>query len=128
ICSGVISRASACLALLLSLIYSSVGNAHESRPGYLEMREVSQGRYEVHWKQPAVGELVLRINPVFPDSCTLSSADRRMLSGAMSTRMILTCRDGLAGKSIQFTGLEDTITSVLVRIHHIDGTDETRLV
>jgi hydrogenase/urease accessory protein HupE len=122
------NRGSVCLALLFLLIYPPLGHAHESRPGYLELREVSPGRYEVLWKQPAVGELVLRLSPVFPDSCTVAGADRQLLSGAMSTRMILTCPDGLAGKSIQFTGLEDTITSVLVRVHHIDGTDETHLV
>ena len=60
--------------------------AHESRPGYLELREVSAGHYEVLWKQPAVGELVLRLNPIFPDSCTVSGADRQLIPGAMATR------------------------------------------
>ena len=58
---------------LLPLIESPV-YAHESRPGYLELREVSDGRYEVLWKQPAVGDLVLRLSPVFPDTCTLTGA------------------------------------------------------
>jgi hydrogenase/urease accessory protein HupE len=121
-------RDSICLVLLLLTVWASSGSAHESRPGYLELREVAPGRYEVLWKQPAVGELVLRLNPVFPDSCTLTGADRQLLSGAMSTRMTLTCPDGLEGKSIQFAGLEDTLTNVLVRVHHLNGSDETHLV
>jgi hydrogenase/urease accessory protein HupE len=102
--------------------------AHESRPGYLELREVADGRYEVLWKQPAVGDLVLRMNPKFPDSCTLTSADRQLLPGSMSTRLTLTCPGGLAGKTIHIAGLEDTITNVLVRVYYLDGSEETQLV
>ena len=102
--------------------------AHESRPGYLELREVSDGRYEVLWKQPAVGDLVLRLSPVFPDSCTVTGADRQLLPGAMSTRLTLSCPGGLAGKTIRIAGLEDTITTVLVRVYHLDGSEETHLV
>ena len=89
---------------------------------------MSDGRYEVLWKQPAVGDLVLRLNPVFPDSCTLLEAERQLLPGAMSTRLTLSCPGGLAGNTIRIAGLEDTITTVLVRVHHLDGSDETLLV
>ena len=102
--------------------------AHESRPGYLEAREVAAGRYEVLWKQPAVGDLVLRLNPVFPETCAMIGADRQLVPGALSTRLTLSCPGGLAGKTIQFIGLEDTITNVLVRIYHKDGSEETHLV
>jgi hydrogenase/urease accessory protein HupE len=117
-----------CLASIMVLLIGAPAYAHESRPGYLELRELSEGRYEVVWKQPAVGELVLRLNPVFPDSFTLTSAERKMLPGAMSTRMTLSCPEGLAGKTIHFAGLEDTITTVLVRVYHRDGSEETHLV
>jgi hypothetical protein len=49
---------SCCVAPLLVLLLAAPAIAHESRPGYLELREVSSGRYEVLWKQPAVGDLV----------------------------------------------------------------------
>jgi hydrogenase/urease accessory protein HupE len=102
--------------------------AHESRPGYLELREVADGQYEVLWKQPAVGDLVLRLNPVFPDTCTLTRAEHQLLPGALSTRLTLSCPNGLAGSTIRIAGLEDTITNVLVRVHHLDGTEETHLI
>src|SRR6266436_4080849 len=102
-----------------SLLMAFPVHAHESRPGYLELREVSDGRYEVLWKQPAVGDLVLQLSPVFPDSCTLTGADRQLLPGAMSTRLTLSCPGGLAGNTIRIAGLEDTITTVLVRVHHL---------
>jgi len=117
-----------CLALVLLLLLAAPAHAHESRPGYLELREISDGRYEVLWKQPAVADLVLQLSPVFPDSCTLTGADRQLLPGAMSTRLTLSCPDGLVGNTIRFAGLEDTMTSVLVRVYHLDGSEETRLV
>src|SRR5262245_33254095 len=110
------------------LFMATPAHAHESRPGYLELREVSDGRYEVLWKQPAVGDLVLQLNPVFPDSCTLTGADRQLLPGAMSTRLTLSCPGGLVGSTIRIAGLEDTITNVLVRLYHRDGSEETHLV
>jgi hydrogenase/urease accessory protein HupE len=122
-------RTTGVLALALVLGTAAAARAHESRPGYLELREVAEGRYEVVWKQPAVGDLVLRLSPVFPEGCTLAgAADRQLVPGALVTRMTLTCPGGLAGKTIRLVGLEDTITNVLVRVHHADGTEETHLV
>jgi len=118
------------LALLLALIALRApqpAGAHESRPGYLELKEVAEGRYEVLWKQPAVGDLVLRLTPIFPDTCTLTSAHRELLPGAMSTRLTLSCPSGLAGNTIRMAGLEETMTNVLVRVTYLDGTEETRL-
>jgi hydrogenase/urease accessory protein HupE len=122
------TTASRRLALALVLLAAAPACAHESRPGYLELREVSEGQYEALWKQPAVGDLVLRLNPIFPDSCTVTGADRQLVPGAMSTRLTLSCPGGLAGSTIQFAGLEDTVTTVLVRVHHLDGSEETHLV
>jgi hydrogenase/urease accessory protein HupE len=116
------------IAATFLFVATLAADAHESRPGYLELRETAAGRYDALWKQPAVGDLVLRLSPVFPDSCTLTRGDQRLSPGALSTRMTLACPDGLAGKTIRFAGLEDTITSVLVRIHHLDGSEETHLV
>jgi hydrogenase/urease accessory protein HupE len=116
------------LGVVLLLLTAAPASAHESRPGYLELREVAEGRYEVLWKQPAVGDLVLRLSPVFPDSCTLTSAERQLLPGALSTRLTLSCPGGLAGNTIRIAGLEDTITNVLVRVHHLNGSEETHLV
>src|SRR5271165_632208 len=117
-----------CLTPAVVLLLAAPAYAHESRPGYLELREVVEGRYEVLWKQPAVGDLVLQLSPVFPESCKLIGADRQLLPGAMSTRLALSCPEGLAGNTIRIAGLEDTITTVLVRVYHLDGSEETHLV
>jgi hydrogenase/urease accessory protein HupE len=117
-----------CFTPVLLLLMATPAHAHESWPGYLELREISDGRYEMLWKQPAVGDLVLQLSPVFPESCTLTGADRQLLPGAMSTRLTLSCPGGLVGKTIRFASLEDTMTTVLVRVYHLDGSEETHLV
>jgi hypothetical protein len=102
--------------------------AHESRPGYLQINEISRGQYEVLWKQPANGEYALRMSPIFPAECTLSRADdRRLLPGALLSRYSLACPAGLDGRTIAIAGLELTLTDVLVRLEKRDGTEETRL-
>ena len=49
---------------ILVLVASSAvpAAAHESRPGYLEFTEISPERYDILWKQPARGELILKMD------------------------------------------------------------------
>lgn len=103
--------------------------AHEIRPGFLEMRETAPGTYSVLWKHPAGGEVRISIAPVFPEGCVFRSPDRQeMTPGAVLVRGTLRCDGGLAGKTITFAGLEATVTDVLVRLHNADGRLESHLV
>jgi hypothetical protein len=103
--------------------------AHESRPGYLELREVAPERYELLWKQPARGDMVLALDPVLPPNCEAAGASSDELTGAaLLRRATLTCPGGLAGGTIAIAGLEATLTDVLVRIDHASGVEETRLL
>jgi hypothetical protein len=117
------------IALLVAAMLCALpAGAHESRPGYLELTETGQGQYDMLWKQPANGEYTLRLNPVFPTDCTLTGADnRRLMPGAMLTRFRLACPNGLEGRPIMIDGLEMTLTDVLVRLHRLDGREETHL-
>ena len=42
-----------CWALLLMLGMSGITQAHEVRPGYLELREIDSLHYDLLWKVPA---------------------------------------------------------------------------
>src|SRR5258707_6366258 len=87
--------------LFIALFLPALAQAHEARPGYLELNETARGQYDVLWKQPANGEYALRMDPVFPADCTLGGADnRKLLPGAMLTRFRLACPNGLKGKPI----------------------------
>jgi hydrogenase/urease accessory protein HupE len=119
----------AVLAVLLVSLAPDVAAAHEVRPGFLELREQSDGSYSMLWKQPSGGEIEIRIAPVFPEGCRLATRDRQQVTpGALISRGTLVCKDGLAGKSIAIVGLETTITDVLVRVHHADGRLESHVL
>jgi hypothetical protein len=124
-------RRTAQAGVALLLLFGGVrgASAHEARPGYLELRETKPGSYQVLWKQPAQGEMSLRLEPVFPEGCSFRSGTGTELTpGALLTRGTMTCKDGLAGKTFRVEGLEATMTDVLVRVHHLDGRTETRLL
>ena len=113
----------------LALAGALPGDAHEARPGFLELRQTGEDTWSFLWKKPTGGEIEIQIAPVIPDGCRLATQDRQQLTpGAMIARGTLTCAGGLAGKTIAIAGLEATITDVLVRLHHADGRLESHLL
>lgn len=120
------------LAALLGLLGvmppHNTAQAHEVRPGYIEITETSRDRFDIIWKQPvrsagvaAVAGLGLR--PVFPENCSrLGDSRMRRQPGALVERFELACEGGLFGRSIGVEGLQRTITDVLVQLATIDGT------
>jgi hydrogenase/urease accessory protein HupE len=118
------------LILLLIMLSTEITHAHESRPAYLEITESQQNLYDITWRRPARGEMVLAMQPVFPEHCTLQGGVANYLStGAHISRWSLICADkGLAGHSISVDGLAQTITDVLVRIQLLDGTSWTKVL
>ena len=63
-----------CLLFVSAVLAGNVAIAHEIRPAYLQLTEVSQGKanYHILWKQPVVQNKRLPIDPVFSDECELS--------------------------------------------------------
>jgi hypothetical protein len=117
------------LACLLTLAAWRPADAHEVRPGYLEVRATAADRYQVVWKQPALGEMRLRIDPVFPTGCTLvGERIRQLVQGAYLDRMTLRCEGALAGKAVGVAGLEATLTDVLARLQLADGRVRTEIL
>ncbi len=113
----------------LVLVAGSAALAHEVRPGYLELRESDPSNYALMWKRPTGGEVEIRIAPVVPDGCTLTTPDRQQLTPeAVIVHGMLHCDRGLAGKTFRIAGLERTVTDVLVRVEHADGRIESQLV
>jgi hypothetical protein len=122
-------RAALAAAALAAAALVSPAAAHESRPGFLELRETGPETYSFLWKKPTGGEVEIQIAPAVPDGCRLDSPDRQQATlGAMVVRGTLVCAGGLAGKTIAILGLEATITDVLVRLHHADGRLESHLL
>ncbi|MET0656816.1 MAG: HupE/UreJ family protein [Steroidobacteraceae bacterium] len=111
------------LALVAWIAYLPQGaNAHEVRPGYLELQQTAPESWSVFWKVPANGDLRLAIYPQFPTTCS-PPADRVTFqnAGAYIERTSIVCQGGLAGREIVVNGLAATMTDVLVRSARTDG-------
>ena len=104
--------------------------AHESRPAYLEIKERAPGRYDVLWRTPVLSGMRLPVVLKFPDDVrhVTEPTLRELPDSLIERRLIDAGGSGLAGKRIEFVGLQATITDVLVRMQLRDGTDSTTLV
>jgi hydrogenase/urease accessory protein HupE len=102
---------------------SSLVNAHEVRPSFLEIVQQTEDTYRVMWKVPAKGDLRLGLYVEFPDSTKILNTPTEVFSGGSYIKR-LTIQDelGLFDKKITILGLEATLTEALVRIEHLDGT------
>ena len=107
----------------LSLIPAPALQAHEVRPGYLELIETETDNFDVLWKVPARGNLRLGIYPLLPDNCEATSRIVTSMSGgSFSDRWSASCPGGLTDGTIYIDGLSGTLTDTLVRISLADGT------
>lgn len=122
-------RLIATLPALLWLCFASCAFAHESRPGYLELTELQAGVFEVLWRRPARGDMVLSMQPVLPQHCVSGPRARYPQPGAMVERWSVDCgQQGLVGYPISIEGLQTTLTDVLVRITFADEITYTEVL
>ena len=103
----------------------SPSSAHEVRPGFLKIDEISPETYAVSWKQPVRGGAQniagLGLRPVFPASCERSTDSKmRLMPGVLVETFTLICAGGLRGQAIGIEGLQKTITDVFVQLHEAD--------
>ena len=117
-------------ALLAALAHGSLAQAHELRPAYLEINETAPGRYEMLWRTPLNAGMRLPVVLQLPDGTrNITEPSVREFSGMLLERRLVDASgSGLAGKRIEFVGLQATITDVLVRQQALDGAHTTTLV
>lgn len=117
------------LIVFVSLALTTLAQAHELRPAYLEINETAAGRYDVLWHTPLNAGVRLPIVLKLPEGVVdVTEVAVRELPDSIVERRFIKIRDGLAGKRIDFVGLEATITDVLARVHLRDGSESTTLV
>jgi len=111
------------------LMCACAAPAHESRPAYLEINELTPNRYTLLWRTPVTAGMRLPVRLELPPGLRdiTPPAVRELSDSRIETRLIES-PDGLAGKRIDFVGLQGTITDVLVRVQLANGTQTNVLV
>ena len=117
------------LIALFNLLGPVAAYAHESRPAYLEINQISGDSYAILWKKPARQNRGLALSPRFPASCRdITSPVTHLAPGAFIERRTLRCPEGLMNQTIMIDGLSTTLTDVLVRIELMDGITQTNVL
>jgi hydrogenase/urease accessory protein HupE len=99
-------------------------DAHEVRPAYLEIDESAPNRFDVLWKQPSLGTLVLRLNPRLSNGLLDTPPDEEYTANSFVIRRWQgrnLSRDSFDGATLRIEGLEHTITDALVNISFASG-------
>ena len=115
------------LAVMVVVAGTRLADAHEMRPGFLELRETGPGTYGFLWKKPAGGEVEVYIAPIIPSDAACAG-QQQLTPGALMVRGTLHCAGGIAGMTLAIDGLDATIIDVIVRVHHADGRLESHLL
>jgi hydrogenase/urease accessory protein HupE len=110
-----------CIAGTFALAASA--RAHEARPAYLEIKETAPGQYSVLWRTPVLAGMRLPVVFKMPDDVKnlKEPTVQELADSLVERRWIDAGPNGLAGKRIEFPGLQLTITDVLVRLEILDG-------
>jgi hypothetical protein len=117
-----------CIWLML-LLTASGAWAHDARPAYLEIEETAPSRYNIFWRTPLMNGVRLPIVLKLPDDVRNMTAPAvQELPDSIIERRIIEVDGNMAGKRIDFVGLEATITDALVRVRMLDGSESTTLV
>ena len=111
---------SACLLLLLLPFAAS---AHESRPAYLAVTETAPGQYSLLWRTPLLAGIRLPVILKLPDRVKnlKEPVVSELADSLVERRWVDAGPNGLADERIEFTGLQLTITDVLVRVQMLNG-------
>ena len=99
--------------------------AHEVRPGYLQIRQVDASTYDLLWKIPAKGDRRLGLYVRLPGYCRNSEATSSFAGGAYIERWRAVCDGGLEDGTIAIDGLAATRTDVLARVEYSSGRTQT---
>jgi hydrogenase/urease accessory protein HupE len=117
------------LMLIAAAAFVPSCRAHETRPAYLEIKESSPNLYDVVWRTPVNAGMRLPIVlQLPPDAKNVTAPTTQELTDSLVERRVIDIPTGLAGKRIDFVGLQGTITDVLVRVELLDGRKWTTIV
>jgi hydrogenase/urease accessory protein HupE len=112
------------------LFLPALVHAHEARPAYLELKETAPGQFNVLWRTPVLAGMRLPVALKLPNGSknVREPTVQELADSLVERRTIDAGPNGLAGKRVDFPGLQLTITDVLARVQTVDGGITTTLV
>jgi hydrogenase/urease accessory protein HupE len=119
------------LLFILALGLGGGASAHEVRPAYLEITESAGHHLSIFWKQPAMGDVAVRLAPRLSGvDLDQAPADAQAAPGFLVKRWtdIPEGSGGLAGQTLTIDGLDRTITDALVVVRLADGRKIERIL
>lgn len=118
------------IIVLIGLILSFTLKAHEIRPALLNIVEREAGIFDITWKVPAVGGMVLGISPMLPASLKAvgPSTNTKLPGTIIEYATYQLAGKSLAGESIFIDGLSTVQIDVLVQVQLLDGTSHSALL
>jgi len=115
--------------LVFAAVFACVlpaAEAHELRPGYLEISTLADAEYKVVWKAPIRLGRPISVEPSFPADCAITGeVSRTQGAAALVSVFALTCASPLDGQAVVLRGLDSTLTDVLVRFQPASGREQT---
>lgn len=110
------------LLLLFVIVLPKNGWAHEVRPGYLQIIQVTDSTYHMYWKVPRMGERTPKIQPEFSGDMKFEYLEKpKQIQGSALYSYIITSKKELEGHTIKIKGLNKTLIDVLVNIEYLNG-------
>ncbi|MCM5662493.1 HupE/UreJ family protein [Galbibacter mesophilus] len=115
--------------VIFLMFFSVKGWSHEIRPAYLQITQTEENSYQLLWKVPRRGDLVISLRPVFPEGFTLKETERYRITGdAKIFNFELEADRPLAGEQISIHNLNKTLVDVLVTVKYLNGEKVTLIV
>jgi hydrogenase/urease accessory protein HupE len=109
------------LLLLATVLAPSAAFAHESQPATLDLRQLSEERYEVIWRRPLYFGRPHPARLELPAGWSVvAGPTERSLPDSEVVRSVVSA-GAIEGSVVRFPGLETTVTDVFVRLHRLDG-------
>jgi len=106
-------------------LQASAVQAHESRPGYLQLSVDDDDSVSMLFKIPALGDLRLGLYPNLPANCVIEGQPTKyIIDNAYTEKALFICSGGLFGETVTIDGLSTTLTDVLARVERPDGSTQ----
>ena len=114
--------------IILLLIIPITLAAHEVRPAYFSITQVTDSTFHVVWKLPALGDAIPKIYPTLPNNWQVVKENSNLLPGNLRRTYTILIKEDISGATLYFEGLEKTLIDVLISIKMIDGVQYSSMI